>query len=197
MHIKQSEQNYSGLFAIFNSLYPMSEELKSAIVQESKIISVKKKTKILQAGSCSDLIYFIIHGAARIYHLDKQGRETTAWLLVENELLISVYSFFTGQPSLEYIETLEDCMFIELRKGNLDQMYKQYLEFNFIGRKLTEFYYIRAEEQAQNLRMLTAKQRYDKLIAHNPSLINRIPLGHIASYLGISQETLSRIRKKG
>lgn len=69
------------------------------------------------------------------------------------------------------------------------------MEFNFIERKLTEHYYIRNEIQANNLRMLSAKQRYEQVVLQSPNLLNRVPLGYIASFLGISQETLSRIRK--
>lgn len=78
----------------------------------------------------------------------------------------------------------------------LDQLYQHYIEFNFIGRKLTEQYYIKNEAQANNLRMLNARQRYDQLLESNPELISRVPLGYIASYLGITQATLSRVRKQ-
>ncbi|MNR16719.1 hypothetical protein D3C85_1333380 [compost metagenome] len=74
-------------------------------------------------------------------------------------------------------------------------MYLKYMDFNFIGRKLTEYYYIRNEIQANDLRMLSAKERYEQLLKRSPQLFQRVSLGHIASYLGISQETLSRIRK--
>ena len=187
---------YQKLFTVFNSIYPLSDELKKAIADESDIIHVEKKTRLLNAGETSNMIYFINVGAARVYYLDKEGTEITSWFLFENELLISVYSFFTGQPGFEYIETLEDCTFITLRREKLNQLYEKYLEFNFIGRKLTEYYYIRNEIQANELRMLTAKQRYQQLLTNNPKLLNRVSLGYIASYLGISQETLSRIRKQ-
>lgn len=186
---------YASLFQLFNSIRLISEEFKAAIISNSEIIPVKKKTILLQAGNRSNKIYFIAKGMARVYYLDKEGKETTTWILVENELLISVFSFFTGQPSFEYIETLEDCILIELQREKVDQLYERFMEFNFIGRKLTEHYYIRNEIQANNLRILNAKQRYEQLITHHPNLINRVPLGYIASYLGISQETLSRIRK--
>lgn len=184
------------LLSVFNSIYPLSDDLKNAIVKESEIIQVKKKTRLLNAGEKSNTIYFINSGAARVFYLDQEGTEITSWFLFENELLISVYSFFTGLPGFEYLETLEDCTLVTLKREKLNKLYEQYLEFNFIGRKLTEYYYIRNEKQANDLRMLTAKQRYEQLITNNPKLLNRVSLGHIASYLGISQETLSRIRKQ-
>jgi len=195
MQEKDYLDQYQSLFAVFNSIYPLSHELKSAIVKNSNVIEVKRKTTLLSAGETSNTIYFIISGGARVYYLNKDGKQTNTWFLFENELLISVYSFFTAQPSFEYIETLEDTILIAVKRENLDEMYLKYMDFNFIGRKLTEYYYIRNEIQANDLRMLSAKERYEQLLKRSPQLFQRVSLGHIASYLGISQETLSRIRK--
>jgi len=186
---------YQSLFAVFNAIYPIGDELKSAIVKNSSIIQINRKTTLLSAGESSNTIYFIVAGAARVYYLDKDGKQTNTWFLFENELLISVYSFFTGQPSFEYIETLEDATLIAVKREKLDELYLKYMDFNFIGRKLTEYYYIRNEMQANDLRILSARARYEELLRRSPQLFQRVSLGHIASYLGISQETLSRIRK--
>lgn len=196
MSLEALPSDFENIFTVFNAIYPLSEALKQAIFANSEIIHVKKKTKLLQAGQTSSSIYFINSGAARVYYLNKEGIETTSWFLFENELVISVYSFFTGQPGFETIEVLEDSAMIALKREKLNNLYEQFPEFNFIGRKLTEHYYIRNEIQANELRMLTAKQRYQQLLSQNPKLINRVALGHIASYLGISKETLSRIRKQ-
>lgn len=191
-----ANNQYNSLLQLFDSVYPLSEELTRAIVENSDLIEVKKKTKLLMEGAISNSIYFIVKGAARVYYLNSLGTETTTWFLFENELLISVYSFFTGKSSFEYVETLEDCTLIVLKRDKLDSIYRNFMEFNFIGRKLTEYYYIRNEEQANSLRMCSAKERYLKIIDNQPHLLKRVPLGYIASYLGISQETLSRIRKQ-
>ncbi len=191
----QYSEAYQTLFNLFNAFCPLSEALKQAIQDQTQILDVKKKTKLLQAGDTANTIYFILKGAARVFYLDKNGDETTTWFLFENELLISVYSFYTGKPSFEYLESLEDCTMISLTRDKLNGLYLRFPEFNFIGRRLTEIYHTKSEEQANNLRMLSAKERYQKLLETTPQLINRVSLGQIASYLGISQETLSRIRK--
>lgn len=188
--------DHQNLFNVFNVIYPLSEELKSEIIKNSELIEVKKKVKLLRVGERSNTIYFIVKGAARIYYLNQEGKETNTWFLFENELLISVYSFYTNNPSFEYLETLEDSRLIAVKKEKLDEMYLKYMEFNFSGRKLTEFYHMRNEMQANDLRLYSAKERYEHLIQRNPQLLQRVSLGHIASYLGISAETLSRIRKQ-
>jgi CRP-like cAMP-binding protein len=184
------------LLEIFNSIYPLSQALSDQIISRSEQIKVKRRSLLLQEGQTSKTIYFIVKGSVRVYYLTKDGTEHTTWLLLENELLISVYSFFKGKPSFEYIEANEDCELIALHREHLDYLYKHFMEFNLIGRKLTEAYYIRNEEQANSLRTLGAKARYQELETSNPVLLQRFPLGHIASYLGITQETLSRIRKQ-
>ncbi|RNL54722.1 Crp/Fnr family transcriptional regulator [Pedobacter jejuensis] len=191
-----TNEDYQNLFGLFNSIYPLSEELKNAIAANSEVINVAKKTKLLSVGERSNIIYFIVNGAARIYYLNQEGKETNTWFLFENELLISVYSFYTGNPSFEYIETIEDCKLIAVKREKLDELYLKFMEFNYSGRKLTEFYHMRNEIQANDLRMYSAKERYEHLIKRSPQLLQRVSLGHIASYLGISQETLSRIRKQ-
>lgn len=188
--------DYQNLFNLFDNIYPLKDEIKSAIIANSEIIEVGKKTKLLSVDERSNTIYFIVKGAARIFYLDKEGKETNTWFLFENQLLISVYSFYTGNPSFEYIETLEHCKLIAVKREKLDELYLNFMEFNFSGRKLTEFYHMRNEIQANELRMLSAKERYQNLLERNPQLFQRVSLGHIASYLGISQETLSRIRKQ-
>lgn len=189
-------ESYERLFAMFSQFHPLSQALKDAIVDHSKLIEVPKKELLLSEGEKSDKIYFIVKGAVRIYYLNKDGQEKNTWFLFENELVVSVHSFFASQASFEYIKTMEDCSLIVLSRKKLEQLYEKFLSFNIIGRKLTELYYIRNEAQANSLRMHAAKERYGQLIAAHPQILQRVSLGHIASYLGISAETLSRIRSQ-
>ena len=184
------------MFDVLLKMGALSASLQEAIVANSKLLSVKKRDCLLSYGQKSDSIYFIVNGAVRIYYLNSDGAETNTWFLFENEIIISVYSFFTSQPSFEYIEALENCILIEVKKERLEWLYQNFVEFNIVGRRLTEVYYVRNEAQANALRMLSAKERYFQLINNYPALLQRVSLTHISSYLGISRETLSRIRKK-
>lgn len=196
MQIHNDRQCYEQLFNAFSGFLAMSERLKAEIVTRSKIIRVRKKQILLNATETSNHIYFIISGAIRIFYLNRDGEQSNTWFLFENDLAISVYSFFTSEPSFEYMETMEPCTLIALNKQQLDWIYQNIVEFNIIGRKMTELYYIRNEAQANALRMLTATERYELLIKTSPQVLKRVSLSNISSYLGISAETLSRIRKK-
>ena len=125
----------------------------------------------------------------------QDGKEITTWFASENDAVTSMYSFITQKPSYETIEVLEDCILYEINYENVQLLLKKYPEFNLIGRLLTEKYYIKLEERTMSLQFQSATERYLKLL-QQPQLLQKASLGMIASYLGISQETLSRIRKK-
>jgi CRP-like cAMP-binding protein len=178
----------------FNAVYPTSLGLQDDIKELSKIVKFPKKTVLADIGKTHRYIYFIIEGAVRTFYRDRDDNEITSWLLFEGDLAISVYSFYNQSRSFEAMETIENCTLLCLSYDNLMRLYRKHLEFNFIGRTLTEKYYILSEEKANALRMLTAKERHDELLRNNPLIFNRVPLKYIASYLGITQSTLSRIR---
>lgn len=112
----------------------------------------------------------------------------------EGDVMISVRSFYKRIQSEEYIEVLENSELHYLNFIDLQHIYYNFPEFNLIGRILTERYYILSEERNYNLRFNTAQERFEILKKNNPEIINRVPAKYIASYLGITEETLSRIR---
>ncbi len=138
-------------------------------------------------------IYFIKQGFVRAYY--NKGVETFSnWFMGQSEIIISVYSFFSQKPSFENIEALEDCILQSVTWEQLQGLYKTFPEFNITGRIITEQYYIKSETRAIDLQTLSAKQRYNKLLADYPGILQKASLGKIASYLSVKPETLSRIR---
>lgn len=182
------------IIELFNSIFPISNDLSQSIKQHSKLAHFEKKVHLLRLNDVSKSIYFILKGGVRTYYINEDGDDMTSWLLFEDDLAISVYSFFSQQPSFEAMEALEDCITLKLSHETLSLLYRQHLEFNYIGRYLTEQYYIRSEAKANSLRMLSARERYLDLLKKQPQLLTRVSLGHVASYLGITKSTLSRIR---
>ena len=114
--------------------------------------------------------------------------------MAEGDFVISIVSFFTQQPSTEYLELLEPSTLHAINYQHLQELYRTFPEFNYVGRVLTERYYVQSEQRAHQLRTLPAKERYARLAADFPGLLQRVPLKHLASHLGISPETLSRLR---
>jgi CRP-like cAMP-binding protein len=192
----KKEEIVQQVISLFENIQPLSQDLKDSIFEWTDVITFKKKEKLLHIGETSKYIYFIANGTLRSYYLDPEGNDNTSWFLFENELAISVFSFFSQKPSFESLEALEDSVLLRLSFNKLQQLYIEFPEFNYIGRILTEQYYIRSEAKANALRMLSANERYQQLLVQYPHIIQRVSLGHIASYLGITQHTLSRIRSK-
>lgn len=183
----------AALFQTLNSITILSPGLKAAISEMLIEETFKKKSLILKQGQVAQRIYFIKQGFVRAYY-DKGNATFTNWFMSSGDIVISVYSFFSRRPSFENIAALEDCTLQSVTWQQLQQLYQNFPEFNITGRLITEQYYIRSEERAIDLQTLTATQRYEKLLATYPGILQKATLGQIATYLSIKQETLSRIR---
>ena len=179
------------LLSYISTLISISKELEKEILATSKEFSVSKNTILIKEGERCRNLFFIKKGLLRGYD---EGKEITHWFAKEEEFGTSFYSFITNEPSPETIETLEDCELVQISHNDLQNLYSNFKETERIGRIITETYYIDLEERFLNIQFKSAKERYQNLIEKNPSLIQRASLGQIATYLGITQETLSRVR---
>jgi CRP-like cAMP-binding protein len=181
------------LIAHLSSVISISKELEQEITTISKTIRVSKGDQLISIGERCSSLYFIDKGLVRGYYF-LDGKEVTNWFAQEEEFATCFYAFIAEKPSFEHVQALEDCELTELNYTALQNLYKTFPETERIGRLITENYYIKLEERVLNLQFKTAKERYQKLLSSKPSLLQRTTLGQIASYLGITQETLSRIR---
>jgi CRP-like cAMP-binding protein len=192
-HLKDMEVN--SLLNTLNGITIMSENLQNQIKSYLIEEHFQRKSILLKEGQVSQRIYFIKKGFIRAYY-HKGLNEYTSWFMGEGDIIVSVYSFFSRKPSFENIEVLEDSILQSINWDQLQNIYKNYPEFNQTGRLITEQYYIKSEERVIKLQTLTAKQRYENLLLSHPDILQKASLGQIASFLSIKQETLSRIRAK-
>ncbi|REC52727.1 Crp/Fnr family transcriptional regulator [Chryseobacterium piscium] len=164
----------------------------------SKYIKSQTKHKgdfFLKQGQIVSSLFIIETGLVRSYYI-KDDREINSWFGFENIILGSVLPLFYDQPSSENIQFLETSTYYYILSKDLNELYKRFSEMNTIGRKMAEEYCVILEQRISSLQTENAEQRYNSLLKYQPDAIQRISLGHIASYLGITQETLSRIRRK-
>ncbi|PLK43956.1 Crp/Fnr family transcriptional regulator [Emticicia sp. TH156] len=169
-------------------------------IEEELIKSIRSKTKqkgefFLKSGQIVSSLFLIETGLVRSYYI-KDDREINSWFGFENVILGAVYPLFYSQPATENIQFLETSTYHYISSEDLNNLYNKYQEMNTIGRKMAEEYCVILEQRISSLQTESAEQRYNSLLTFQPGAIQRISLGHIASYLGISQETLSRIRRK-
>lgn len=112
------------------------------------------------------------------------------------DFVISIVSFFTRQPSAEYLELLEPTVVLSITYDQLQVLYRDFPEFNYTGRLLIEKYYVLSEQRATQLRSRTTTERYELLLYSFPTVFQRVAVQQIASHLGMAPETLSRLRNR-
>jgi len=173
----------------------MNKELKDDLAARITIKKVLKGDVLISEGKICNQLFFIKKGFLRGFHYHN-GREITSWFGFENDFASSTYSFVSRKPGFEIVEAIENSILYVISWDDLNNIYSEYPEFNYAGRLLTEKYYVDLMERTLSLQFQTARESYEQLIVNQPHILQRASLGHIASYLGISQETLSRIRAK-
>ena len=174
---------------------PLSNDALEALYNCFEKITLAKNEFLLREGKICRHLYFLEQGALRgFYNLD--GKEVTHWFGFEKDFVTSFHSFTTGEPAVENIQLIEGCILWAISKETLTALLTKHHEVERLLRIAYEKYYIRLEERFVNAHFKTACKRYENLLLQAPHILERVPLGFIAAYLGISQETLSRIRSK-
>ena len=181
--------------AFLDTIQPVSPALRQALEAATSREVLPARQLLLRPGQVARRLYFIESGLVRGYTL-LHGREVSSWFMQTGDFVISIVSFFTQQPSAEYLELLEPAVVHSVSHAELQQLYRDFPEFNIVGRRLLEKYYVLSEQRAQHLRAPTAHERYEALLHEFPTIFQRVALQHIASHLGMAPETLSRLRNK-
>lgn len=155
----------------------------------------KKKTQLLREGYSVNDLFYVEKGLIRIYYL-KDGKEITDWFGTSNTYLTSISGFYQNKKSTQYIETIEDSIIHTIKKSDIEKecVNKPEIERNY--RQIIINHLVRLQERITALQFYSASERYDLLLRKNPYVIKRASRTDIASYLGISLETLSRISNK-
>ena len=157
--------------------------------------TLKRKKELNRIGDVCKDIAFVTKGSLRAYSIDDKGTEHVSQLALENHWIADLYSLLSGKPSEFAIEAMEDSELLLLSAHNLDCIYLKVPLMERFFRKLLEKAYITTLQRFNSTISETAAIRYQNLLQNNSDLLQRVPLIYIASYLGITPESLSRIRK--
>jgi CRP-like cAMP-binding protein len=163
------------------------------LIASFEIADFPKKYLILREGDFSENLYFVCKGLIRNYYI-KEGKEINHWITNENMLLTAAYTIATGNKNFINYETLEDTYTLKIKYTTLTAFYSKYHSLEHLGRKIVELYYGAFMKKTFDVLFLSAEERYHAFMKEHGDLINRVPLRIIASYIGLTQETLSRIR---
>jgi len=152
-----------------------------------KFISIKRNTILLSAGEVCKEFYYIQKGCLRTYFITRQGHEKTRFITLDCSIGTALTSFISQKPSFEFIDVLEDTELLVIR---------ELTHWKDFYQRILEMAYSFQNKSFENLVTLTAKQRFEQVMNTNPILIQRLSNKVMASYLDITQETLSRLKSK-
>jgi CRP-like cAMP-binding protein len=191
-----ADETIKTITSYFNSISNISSSELSVIDRVFKLSTVKKNKFFIKAGENPDKFGIIISGLFRYFYIDNNGKEYTKYFALKNDLLISYSAILLGEVSRFYIEALENSEIFISSFKTFNELTENNLSWNKIARKLIEQQYIKKEIREYRFLFDDAETRYLHFLEEYPDLIERVKHYHIASYLGITPVTLSRIRKK-
>ena len=183
------------VLSVLSAIHPLSEELLLHLQGILRTRTLQKRDFLLRAGHVCRQICFIERGLLRCYYL-KDEQEVSSWFMKEGDVVISVESFYRQRSSYESIQALEETEIYYIDYEQLQYIYRHFPEFNFVARVLTENYYCQSEQRLYSMRMQRAQERYDYLVEHHGQLVLRVPAKYLASYLGIAEVTMSKIKAR-
>jgi CRP-like cAMP-binding protein len=176
----------------FDEIQRLSMEAKEALAKISRIKQYKRHEIVQQPGSLCRTVYWVIQGIARIYYF-KDGNEITEHFSAAGDVIVRAESLFTAQPASKGIQTVTDADILAIDAPALFCLYDTHHDLERLFRLIFEREYVNTVKRIESLQFKSARERYLEL-TENTDIIRRVPLKYIASYLGITQVTLSRIR---
>lgn len=180
----------------FSSLSPITSGFIQEIEKNVQPLLIKKNKYILSPIDNNDYVFFVVTGLVRGF-VKEDGKEITTWISLGSEFIGAIqHPDESIQPSIEYLQALENSELVAISHVLIDKLYASHQETNVIGRKILALQYHAASERSILARIPSAEKRYEKFLEMNSFDISKVPLRCIASYLGMRLETLSRIRTK-
>ena len=183
------------LIAYFKAYFPLNslerDEISKCFVERK----IKRRGFILQQGDVCVNFTFVVSGCLKMYAVDKDGREHNLQFAAENDWMTDLSSFYSEKPSQLYIEAIEPSVIMQIKHLDLLLLYVNYHKFDRNFRIIIEQKFIKLQDRVLKNISSTAEERYQYFVEQNPNLSNRLANTQIASYLGITPEFLSKLRK--
>lgn len=177
----------------FPTMNPLAKEYTHSILTLKKY---NKKELLYESGIVQKEIAYVCQGLLRKYYINEKGNKISVGFSIERQYATDYPSFIKQKPSKYYIECLEPSIIITMSYDKLQKAYRIYKDSEMYGRITAEMVLTRETDRVESFLFETAEERYLNFIAENKKLINRISLSHLATYLGIERQSLTRIRSK-
>lgn len=189
------EQNFEPLINCFREYFPLNSEEQEEVKRLFQRRIVKRKGLLLEEGEICRNYYFVVSGCFRMFAIDSDFKEHNLQFAAENDWIVDFQSFYTERPSKLYIEAVEPSLVLQISHDDLLYLYVNYPKFDRNFRIIVEQKYIGYQNRILQNISSTGEERYVSFLNDYPHLINRLPNTQIASYIGVTPEFLSKIRK--
>lgn len=183
------------LIQFIKQLVPFTDEEIQDIQHLFVERTLKKGEFWVKEGEFNSDILFLNKGMLRSYFV-KREVEKTFDLVIENQILTATESYASGLPSTDFIQAVEDTYLSVITKDNLEILYSKSFKWERVGRIIIEYYTIEKEIRIRSFISETAQERYERLAKDQPELMQRTPQIYLANFLGITPQSLSRLRRK-
>lgn len=191
----ENKEVEAGIINHFGKFIKISDSLRAELLKRFSVVSFDKGEMIIDADRVCTKSYYLLSGLARTYFI-KDGREICEYFSTENEWANSPRSWRIGKTDIYFVDAIEDIIALKINVDDMRFLFDNYPELNKYGRLGMVTILDQLIERITSFRFTTAKEKYDHFKQTYPKVYHRIPLGMAASYMGISQETLSRLRAK-
>ena len=173
----------------------LSANEEELLISYFEFIQTNKNDYLINVGSTSRYLYFVVEGYIRSFYVDN-GIEITNQFTSANEFVTSFESFAHNIESKENVQCMSDCSLLRISKSNYEQLFKEVASWSTFCNGVYEKHILRMSERANSLQTLSASERYLKFLDKRPNIVQHANVKHLASYLGIKPQSLSRIRKE-
>lgn len=181
---------------LVNAIAPISEADWQLIAPALKSMVVQKDEFLVKEGQVCDQLFFIEKGSVRAFYQKSDLTEVNILLRSQHEMICDYESFINQQPAKYTLQAIENSTLLYCRQSDLYKAFNTSFYWSRFGRMVAEQNYISAKTRAEDLMFLSAEERYMKLMKTNPDYFQKYPLKHIAAYLSIAPQSLSRIRAR-
>lgn len=181
------------IIQVMSMIHSLSEESKALLQNLMTQRTYPKGHHLLNLWQVPQHFNFIVKGAGRVYYM-RDGHDVSDYFALDMNFVGAVPALFTGEPSHKAIELLEDSIVQSFVHKDFEKLCEENLEIGTLGRKMAVLAVVQGQKRIEDLRFLSAAERYKELLDKYPGITNRISLKHLASYLGTTQVSLSRIR---
>ncbi|WP_425234367.1 Crp/Fnr family transcriptional regulator [Ulvibacterium sp.] len=190
------DKNRDLLINFIQNIVPISREDALEIANSFHQLQLKKGELLVKENQTSDDYFYLQQGLMRTFLYDLKGDEITTDFFIENNIVFEVTSFFNRIPSEANIQAITDCSGFRISYKELNTLFHNKVAFRDFGRAILVKEFISSKKRNYGMINRTAEQRYQDLLLSRPKILQHSPLKYVASYLGITDSTLSRLRKK-